>query len=101
MPRVGFEPTIPGFEWAKIFRALDRAATGNRVFYSVCVCVCVCVCIYIYTLVYTKSWKYYGCCTHFFINLALDHLFPSTQPQPFLECTSKSFEESSRILYHS
>jgi hypothetical protein len=31
MFRVGFEPTIAMFEWAKIFLALDRAATvmGN------------------------------------------------------------------------
>jgi hypothetical protein len=27
MPRMGFKPTIPVFERAKIFRALDRAAT--------------------------------------------------------------------------
>jgi hypothetical protein len=27
MPRVGFEPTNPVFERAKIFHALDRAAT--------------------------------------------------------------------------
>jgi hypothetical protein len=27
MPQVGFEPTIPVFEWAKTVRALDRAAT--------------------------------------------------------------------------
>jgi hypothetical protein len=27
MPRVGFETTIPVFEWAKTVRALDRAAT--------------------------------------------------------------------------
>jgi hypothetical protein len=27
MPRVGLEPTIPVFEWAKKFRALDRAVT--------------------------------------------------------------------------
>jgi hypothetical protein len=27
MPRVGFEPTIPVFEQAKTFHALDRAAT--------------------------------------------------------------------------
>jgi hypothetical protein len=27
MPRVGFEPTIPMFEWAKTVHALDRAAT--------------------------------------------------------------------------
>jgi hypothetical protein len=27
MPRVGFEPTIPVFEWAKSYRALDRAVT--------------------------------------------------------------------------
>jgi hypothetical protein len=27
MPRVGFEPTIPVFEWAKIVHASDRAAT--------------------------------------------------------------------------
>jgi hypothetical protein len=26
MPRVGFEPTIPAFEWAKTVHALDRAA---------------------------------------------------------------------------
>jgi hypothetical protein len=25
MPRVGFEPTIPVFDWAKTVRALDRA----------------------------------------------------------------------------
>jgi hypothetical protein len=25
MPRVGFKPTIPMFEWAKTFYALDRA----------------------------------------------------------------------------
>jgi hypothetical protein len=32
MPRVGFEPTIPSFEWAKTIHALDRAAAviGNR-----------------------------------------------------------------------
>jgi hypothetical protein len=29
MPRVGFEPTIPVFERAKIFRALDRGANVN------------------------------------------------------------------------
>jgi hypothetical protein len=28
MPRVGFKPTIPAFERAKIVHALDRAATG-------------------------------------------------------------------------
>jgi hypothetical protein len=27
MPRVGFEPTIPAFERAKTFHALERAAT--------------------------------------------------------------------------
>jgi hypothetical protein len=27
MPRVGFEPTIPVFERAKTFNALDRAAS--------------------------------------------------------------------------
>jgi hypothetical protein len=27
MPRVGFEPTIPAFEWAKTVHVLDRAAT--------------------------------------------------------------------------
>jgi hypothetical protein len=27
MPRVGFEPTIPAFEWAKTVHALDDAAT--------------------------------------------------------------------------
>jgi hypothetical protein len=27
MPGVGLEPTIPVFEWAKTFHALDRAAT--------------------------------------------------------------------------
>jgi hypothetical protein len=27
MPRVGFEPTIPAFEWAKTVHDLDRAAT--------------------------------------------------------------------------
>jgi hypothetical protein len=27
MPRVGFEPTIPVFEWAKTVHAIDRAAT--------------------------------------------------------------------------
>jgi hypothetical protein len=27
MPEVGFEPTIPVFERAKTFHALDRAAT--------------------------------------------------------------------------
>jgi hypothetical protein len=28
MPQVGFEPTIPAFERAKTFHALDCAATG-------------------------------------------------------------------------
>jgi hypothetical protein len=32
MLREGFEPAIPVFEWAKIFRALDRAATEIGVF---------------------------------------------------------------------
>jgi hypothetical protein len=27
MPRVGFKPTIPVFEWAKTVHALDRVAT--------------------------------------------------------------------------
>jgi hypothetical protein len=27
MPWVGFEPTIPVFEWAKTVHALDRVAT--------------------------------------------------------------------------
>jgi hypothetical protein len=27
MPQVGFEPTIPVFEWVKTVHALDRAAT--------------------------------------------------------------------------
>jgi hypothetical protein len=27
MPRVGFEPTIPVFEWAKTVHALDLVAT--------------------------------------------------------------------------
>jgi hypothetical protein len=27
MPRVGFEPTTPAFEWAKIVHALELAAT--------------------------------------------------------------------------
>jgi hypothetical protein len=27
MPRVGFEPTSPVFEWAKMVHAFDRAAT--------------------------------------------------------------------------
>jgi hypothetical protein len=27
MPQVGFEPTIPVFEWAKTVHALDSAAT--------------------------------------------------------------------------
>jgi hypothetical protein len=27
MPRVGFEPTIPAFEGAKTFHAIDSAAT--------------------------------------------------------------------------
>jgi hypothetical protein len=29
MPRMRFEPTIPAFERAKTFHALDRAATAN------------------------------------------------------------------------
>jgi hypothetical protein len=28
MPRVGFEPTIPMFQWAKTVPVLDRAATA-------------------------------------------------------------------------
>jgi hypothetical protein len=33
MPQVGFEPTIPVFEWAKTFQASDHAAAviGKRV----------------------------------------------------------------------
>jgi hypothetical protein len=27
MPRLGFDPTAPLFEWVKTFRALDRVAT--------------------------------------------------------------------------
>jgi hypothetical protein len=39
MPRVGFAPTIPVFERAKTFRALDRAAaviggSVNETFYT-------------------------------------------------------------------
>jgi hypothetical protein len=33
MPRVGFEPTIPVFEWVKIFYALERAASDRQYFY--------------------------------------------------------------------
>jgi hypothetical protein len=32
MPRVGFEPMISVFEWAKTFHALDRAAIVIGVF---------------------------------------------------------------------
>jgi hypothetical protein len=35
MPRVRFEPTIPGFERAKIVHALDRAATVIGCFFFV------------------------------------------------------------------
>jgi hypothetical protein len=34
MPRVGFEPTIPVFEWAKAFHALDGAAIVIGGFYD-------------------------------------------------------------------
>jgi hypothetical protein len=35
MPWVGFEPTIPASEWAKIVHALDRAATvSSRIIYQ-------------------------------------------------------------------
>jgi hypothetical protein len=30
MPRAGFEPTIPAFEWLKTVRVLDRAAIGTE-----------------------------------------------------------------------
>jgi hypothetical protein len=45
-------------------------------------------------------WKHYIHCTHFFINMILDHLLPSLQPQS-LEWTCTNFEQSSGILYHS
>jgi hypothetical protein len=32
MPLVGFEPTIPVFEWPKTVRVLDRVATGTGTF---------------------------------------------------------------------
>jgi hypothetical protein len=32
MPRVGFEPRTPVFEWGKTVRALDRAATEIALF---------------------------------------------------------------------
>jgi hypothetical protein len=31
MPHVGFEPTIPAFEWAKIVYALDRAHCDRHI----------------------------------------------------------------------
>jgi hypothetical protein len=33
-------------------------------------------------------------CTHFFINMVMDQLLPSIQPQPFMEWTRTSFEQS-------
>jgi hypothetical protein len=33
MPQVGFEPTIPGFEQAKMVHALEHAATVMASFY--------------------------------------------------------------------
>jgi hypothetical protein len=35
MPRVGFEPTTPVFERAKIVHALDRAVTVISLFYII------------------------------------------------------------------
>jgi hypothetical protein len=35
MPQVRFKPTIPAFERAKTFRALDRAATVIGIFETV------------------------------------------------------------------
>jgi hypothetical protein len=37
-------------------------------------------------------------CTHFFINMVLDHLLPSVQPQSF-EWTRASFEQSLAEFY--
>jgi hypothetical protein len=34
MPLVGYEPTIPAFEWAKILYALDRSASVNGNVYT-------------------------------------------------------------------
>jgi hypothetical protein len=36
----------------------------------------------------------YRYCTHFFINMMLDHLLPSIQTQSFLEWTSTSLKQS-------
>jgi hypothetical protein len=50
------------------------------------------VCIY---RGWTKLWKHYRYCTHFFINMVLVHLLP----QPFLEWTHTSFEQSLMKFY--
>jgi hypothetical protein len=39
MPRVRFEPTIPVFERAKTFHALDRAATAIGTLHTVVDCI--------------------------------------------------------------
>jgi hypothetical protein len=41
---------------------------------------------------WTKQRNHYRCCTYLFINMILDHVLSSIQPQSFLEWTRTSFE---------
>jgi hypothetical protein len=43
--------------------------------------------------------KYYIYCTHFFMNMVLDHLLPSVHQQSFLEWTHTSFEQRVAKFY--
>jgi hypothetical protein len=50
MPLAGFEPTIPVFKWAKIFHALDRAATVTSIFWDITP-------LTYYTELYPRRWN--------------------------------------------
>jgi hypothetical protein len=52
--------------------------------------------VHIYEQNNGNNYRHY---THFFINVVLDHLLPSTQPQSFFEWTRTSFGQSLAEIY--
>jgi hypothetical protein len=48
---------------------------------------------------WTKQWKHYRYCKQFFINMVLDQVLPSMQPQSFLEWIPRSSKQPLEEIY--
>jgi hypothetical protein len=56
-------------------------------------------CVYLTRNAETMYWAWTKYCTHFFINMVLDHFLSSMQTQFFLEWTRESFQQSLAEIY--